>query len=68
MTLRSTLRLLNNPANRGRHLILVAGKVFRAKDGRQALRILKYVHETFPKKKVTLTYIPKSDSLILPSS
>lgn len=59
------LRFLNDPMNRGKHLIFIAGKVFKAKDGREALRILNRVHHEYPRQKVTLTYVPKADTLIL---
>lgn len=61
----SHLKVLSNPANRGKHLILVAGKVFRARTGRQAKRILNRIHKEYPHQKITLAYIPKEDTLIL---
>jgi hypothetical protein len=62
---RMLLRLLSHPANRGKHLICVGEKVFTARTGDQALKILNRVHEKYPKKKVTLAYAPKADALIL---
>ena len=60
-----SLRLLNDPTNRGKHLICVAGKVFKARNGKEALRILNQIHKKYPQRKVTLTYMPKADTLIL---
>lgn len=62
---RILLKLLSDPANRGKHLICVGGKVFTARTGTQALKVLNRVHTKYPKKKVTLAYAPKADTLIL---
>ena len=62
---RSDFKFLSKPSNRGRHIIWVAGKVFTAQNGKQAVKILTRIHRQFPRKKVTLTYIPDSDALIL---
>lgn len=59
------LKFLSDPANRGMHLVIVAGKVFRARNGNQAKRVLQKIRQEYPKQKVTLTYIPKADTLIL---
>jgi hypothetical protein len=58
-------KFLSDPSNRGRHLIFVAGKVFKAKTGREARQILAQIHKEYPRKKITLTYVPKADTLIL---
>lgn len=59
------LKLLSDPANRGKHLICVAGKVFKARNAREARKILDRIELKYPKQKVTLAYVPKSDTLIL---
>ena len=59
------LKILRNPTYRGKHMIFVAGKIFTAKDGREAKKILDRIEKKFPRKRVTLTYIPKADTLIL---
>ncbi len=61
----NVFRVLSDPASRGKHLIFVAGKVFKARTGKEARRILDRIHREYPKKKIALTYVPKADSLIL---
>ena len=56
-------KLLSNPAYRGRHLIVVGGKVFTATNGKQALKILEKIHEEYPRQKISLAYVPKADTL-----
>ncbi|MBI4358153.1 MAG: hypothetical protein HY584_02540 [Candidatus Omnitrophica bacterium] len=65
MEIKAILKLLGDSANRGKHLICVAGKVFKARNGREAKRILNRVHKEFPHQKITLAYVPKEDSLVL---
>ena len=57
--------ILDNPRFRGKHVVLVAGKVFTAKTGERASRILAEVREKYPKETPAITYIPKADALIL---
>lgn len=59
-------KVMDDPRYRGYHLIVVAGKVFKAKTGQGASKILKQVHEDYPGKIPAITYIPDVDSLILP--
>lgn len=56
---------VNDPKNKGYHLIVVAGKLFKAKTGEGALKILDKTDKKFPKATPEITYIPKSQSLIL---
>ncbi|PIU03508.1 hypothetical protein COT44_02675 [Candidatus Shapirobacteria bacterium CG08_land_8_20_14_0_20_39_18] len=56
---------MNDPRNKGYHLIVVAGKLFKAKTGEGALKILEEVDKKFPKATPEITYIPKAQSLIL---
>lgn len=65
MNRRMSFKFLSNPGNRGKHLICVGGRIFTARNGKEARQILSRVHEKYPQKKVTLTYIPKADTLIL---
>lgn len=59
------LRLLSKPRNRGKHLICVGGRVFKAKNGQEAKKVLNRIHREYPHQKITLAYIPKEDTLIL---
>lgn len=56
---------MNDPRNRGYHIIVVAGKLFKARTGEGASKILKEVREKYPKNIPAITYIPDADSLIL---
>lgn len=57
--------VLNNPHYRGFHVVVVAGKVFKARTGEQASKILEDVRRKYPKEIPAITYIPDADSLIL---
>lgn len=57
--------VLNNPHYRGYHVIVVAGKVFKARTGEGASKILEGVRQKYPKDIPAVTYIPDADSLIL---
>lgn len=56
---------MNNPRNRGYHLIVVAGKLFKARTGEGASKILNEVRKKYPKEIPEITYIPDADTLIL---
>jgi len=58
-------KIFNNPRFRGKHVIVVAGKIFTAKTGEKASQILKEVRRKYPGKTPAITYIPKADALIL---
>ena len=57
--------VMNDPRYRGFHVIVVAGKVFKAKTGEGASRILDEVRQKYPKEIPAITYIPDVDTLIL---
>lgn len=57
--------VLNDPRYRGFHVIVVAGKVFKAKTGERASKILEEIHRKYPREIPAITYIPDADSLIL---
>lgn len=63
--MKTSLKFLSDPKNRGKHVIVVAGRVFTAKDAKRARQILNQVRNKFPHQKITLTYVPKADTLIL---
>jgi len=50
---------------KGKHVVVVAGKVFSAKTGEGASQILKRVRKEYPGQIPQITYIPKADTLIL---
>lgn len=57
--------VIESPRYKGKHIIVVAGKVFTAKTGEGALKILEKVEKKYPDEIPAITYIPKADSLIL---
>lgn len=59
------LKIMSNPAYKGKHIILVAGKIFTARTGKEANKILDMVEKKYPKEIPAVTYIPKADALIL---
>lgn len=59
------IKIMSNPRYKGRHIVVVAGKVFAAKTGKEASKILDKLEKKYPKEIPAITYIPKADSLIL---
>ena len=59
------LKIMSNPRYRGKHVIAVAGKVFTAKTGEGASKILAKVREQYPDKIPAITFIPDADALVL---
>lgn len=57
--------LFRNPRYRGKHVILSAGKVFTAKTGEGAAKILKRLEKTQPDSIPEVAYLPKAQSMIL---
>lgn len=58
-------RVVANPRYRGKHLVVVAGKVFVARSAADAPRLFDRVTRTHRHATPTLLYIPKADALIL---
>lgn len=58
-------KVLNDPRFKGYHVIVIHGKVFKAKTGEKASKILTDVGKKYPKDIPEITYIPAADSLIL---
>ena len=54
-----------NPHYRGKHIVMIAGKIFTAKTGKEASKIFDRVTQRYPGKTPTITYVPKEDALIL---
>lgn len=59
------LQIMSNPRYRGKHIIAVADKVFTAKTGDGASRILAKVRKRYPDKTPAITYIPDADALVV---
>ena len=58
-------RLAANPRYRGKHLIVVEGKIFVARSAADAPRLFDRVTRTHRGAVPTLLYIPRADALIL---
>lgn len=57
--------IFQDPKLRGKHIIMVAGHVFTARTGKEAVKIFNKVTKEYPREQPTVTYIPKAESLIL---
>ena len=58
-------KVLENPKFQGKHIIMIAGRIFSARSGKEAIKIFNRVTAQYPHAKPTVTYIPKAESLIL---
>ena len=54
-----------NPKFRGKHIVLVGGKIFTAKTGEGAGEILQKVRAKYPNLTPEIAYLPKAQSLVL---
>lgn len=59
------LSVLNNPRYRGKHIVVISGKVYTAKTGTRANRLIDRLEKQYPAETPAITYIPKADTLIL---
>lgn len=59
------LKIMSDPAYRGKHVIVIGGMVFTAKTGTQANKLIDKLEKKYPKEIPAITYIPKADALIL---
>lgn len=57
--------VMSNPKYRGKHVIVMKGKVFTAPTGARANQLLEKLERQFPHEIPAITYIPKEDTLIL---
>lgn len=57
--------IFKNPRYRGKHVILVAGKIYTANTGDGAAEILRKVRKGHPDITPEVAYIPKAQTLIL---
>lgn len=58
-------KIFMEPRYRGKHIIMVAGKIFAAKTSEEASKIFDKVTQKYKGQSPTITYIPKEDTLIL---
>jgi len=59
------IKLMSNPKYKGKHIAVVAGKVYTANTGEKMNKILDVVEKKHPHAIPMMTYIPKADLLIL---
>jgi hypothetical protein len=59
------LNVMSNPRYKGRHIVVVKGKVFTAGTGKQVNKLLDRLELQYPHDRIALTYIPRGDTLIL---
>ncbi|MBL7078123.1 hypothetical protein ISS42_00500 [Candidatus Shapirobacteria bacterium] len=59
------IKAMSIPRYRGKHVVVAGGKIFTAKTGEGALKILTRVRKKYPEEIPAVTYIPKADTLIL---
>jgi hypothetical protein len=58
-------KVMDDPRYRGYHVIVIAGKVFKARTGQGASKILAEARQKYPGQIPEITYLPDADSLIL---
>lgn len=59
------VEIYQNPRYKGKHIIIMGGKVYATKTGKAKTKLLHELLNKHPKDTPTITYIPKVDSLIL---
>jgi hypothetical protein len=57
--------VLRTPAYRGRHVILVHGKIYSASSRAEMRRLFDKAVKEFPGETPLLAYIPRADALVL---
>ena len=65
MSQKTIEKILASAKYAGKHVIMIAGKVFTAKTGRKAHRLFKELTRKYKGQTPIMTYIPKEDALIL---
>jgi len=58
-------RIYKEPKYKGKHIIIIGGKIYATKSGRANSELLERLLKKYPKKIPTITYIPAEESLIL---
>lgn len=59
------IRALLNPRYRGKHIIMIKGKIYTSQCGKEAASLFDKLTKKYPGRIPTLAYIPKEDALIL---
>lgn len=54
-----------DPKYRGKHVVIFGDKIYSAKNGKLASKLLEKLVKKFPDETPIISYIPKSDALIL---
>mgnify|MGYP001580444060 CR=1 FL=1 len=62
------INIMDDPRYRGKHVIVIKGKVFTARTGEGASKILERVRLKYPKETPAITYIPDADFGVFLSS
>jgi hypothetical protein len=58
-------RVLRSPSYRGKHVLLVHGKVYAAASSNHLQRLYDRAVKEFPGETPTLAYVPRADALVL---
>jgi len=58
-------KIYSSPKYKGKHVVAVSGKVFSAKTGEEANKLLEKVMKKYPRSTPTITYVPKDEMLVL---
>lgn len=59
------IHVMSNPKYKGKHVVVIGGKIFTAKTGNEANKLLDKLEKQYPHETPAITYIPKEDTLIL---
>lgn len=59
------VKIYKEPKYRGKHIIIIANKIFATRTGKAKSELLSKLLKKYPKETPTITYVPKADSLIL---
>lgn len=54
-----------NPKYAGKHIIVIAGKLYATKTGMAQVALLEKLMKKYPRSKPSIAYIPEVDTLIL---
>lgn len=58
------IKIMENPKYKGMHVIFVNNKIYTAKTGRKAARILKELRKKYPDQTPQITYVPKANTFL----